>query len=167
MDDLESHSGAETMPAKRRSVYDYSLAHYAFHMLTILVQDIQALLYQQCGIEDNQAVANRQHVIARPRLEKSSDSSLGACQPLTATFLLPGRALAYQAVQLLTVNSRKLTRLFLRGQRSAGLLEQIPRCHESRSRIAAEGVGRRVCRVDAGHGSMEMLLGAAWDVSLQ
>lgn len=49
--------------------------------LTILVQDIQTLLYQQGGIEHNQAVADREHVIARPRLEKSSNGSLASCQP--------------------------------------------------------------------------------------
>jgi len=56
VDDFESHRGAETMPTKSCQLKPL---HAMFHRLTILIQYIQALLHQQRGIEDDQAVADR------------------------------------------------------------------------------------------------------------
>jgi hypothetical protein len=73
VEDLESHSGADTMPARPDQLLHLYVVPGG---LTVLVEDVQALLHQQRGIEDYQAVAYGQHVIARPGLEESSDCSL-------------------------------------------------------------------------------------------
>lgn len=71
MDVLESHSGAETMPGgcqladTRRDVHR-----------TILGEDVQALLHAQGRVEDDQTVADGQHVIAGPGLEEGADGAL-------------------------------------------------------------------------------------------
>jgi hypothetical protein len=75
VDDLESHSGAETMPARPDQLLHLYVVPGG---LTVLVENVQALLHQQRGIEDYQAVAYGQHVIARPGLEESSDCSLAS-----------------------------------------------------------------------------------------
>jgi hypothetical protein len=54
VDDFESHSGAETMPARTDQLLHLYIVLYE---LTILIEDVQALLHQQRGIEDYQAVA--------------------------------------------------------------------------------------------------------------
>lgn len=43
---------------------------------TILIEYVQALLHQQGRVQDDQAEAQRQHVVARPHLQKGADGSL-------------------------------------------------------------------------------------------
>ena len=75
VEDLESHSGAETMPARTDQLLHL---HVVLGRLTILVQDVQTFLHQQSSIEDYQAIAYRQDVIARPGLEEGSNCSLSS-----------------------------------------------------------------------------------------
>ena len=42
----------------------------------ILDEDIQALLYRERSVEDDQSEAERKHIITRPHFEKVADSSL-------------------------------------------------------------------------------------------
>ena len=68
---------------------------------TVLVQDIKTFLHQQGCIEDYQAIANRQHIIARSGLEEGANRllllvSLHAACVLYATT-------PYQAIELLAV----------------------------------------------------------------
>lgn len=44
--------------------------------LTLLREDIQALLDQQRSIEDNQPVAERQDIVARAHLEEGANGTL-------------------------------------------------------------------------------------------
>lgn len=67
-------------------------------MLTVLVQDVQALLDEQRRVEDDQAVADRQDVVARPGLEKGANGALARRQPCrgcaASIHSLPGRQAA-------------------------------------------------------------------------
>lgn len=45
-------------------------------LLTTLDQDVQALPHEEGSIENNQTVAQRQDIVARADLEKSTDSLL-------------------------------------------------------------------------------------------
>jgi hypothetical protein len=49
--------------------------------LAILDQDVEALLDQQRRVEDNQAEAQREHVVARAHLEERANRSLLGRQP--------------------------------------------------------------------------------------
>lgn len=55
MEDLESQSGAETIPGCCQSPSDRSVVVSA----TVLSEDVQALLHAQGGVEDDEAVADR------------------------------------------------------------------------------------------------------------
>lgn len=72
VDVLESHSGAETMPVWLVSDCSWELAAQR----TILDEDVQALLDEQGGVEDDQTEAERQDVVAGPDLEKGADGLL-------------------------------------------------------------------------------------------
>ena len=43
---------------------------------TVLGEDVQALLHAQGGVEDYEAVADREHVIAGPGLEEGANRAL-------------------------------------------------------------------------------------------
>jgi hypothetical protein len=45
-------------------------------MLTTLCERAQTLLHQQRGVEDNEAVAQRQDIVGRPFLQEGSDRTL-------------------------------------------------------------------------------------------
>lgn len=82
MDDLESHSGADTMP-----VNDVRLCCTTpKDALTVLVEDVETLLDQQRRVQHYQAIADGQHIVARPGLQKSTYSPLISCQRL---YMLP------------------------------------------------------------------------------
>jgi hypothetical protein len=52
------------------------LGHAVAHQrLTILVEDVEALFDQQRRVQDDQAVANRQHIVAGAGLEEGADRS--------------------------------------------------------------------------------------------
>ena len=95
MDDLESQSGADTMPGIVSRGSPPVVARS-----TVLGQDVQALLHAQGGVEDDKAVADRQHVIAGPGLEEGADGALrvSASGPGPRSRFSP-----YQTVQLLAV----------------------------------------------------------------
>jgi hypothetical protein len=76
VDDLESHSGAETMPAS--DVSYRRAAHVG--ALAVLVEDVEALLDEQRRVQHDQAVADGQHIVASPRLEECADGSLAGGQ---------------------------------------------------------------------------------------
>lgn len=65
---------AEGQPAIDGRVFARSRCSRA--KLTILDEDGQALLDQKCGIKDDQAEAQRQHVVTRSDLQEVSDSLL-------------------------------------------------------------------------------------------
>lgn len=54
---------------------------------TILQQNIQALLHQEVGIEDNQTERERQHIIAGADLEEVPDCFLDKTTCVSACFL--------------------------------------------------------------------------------
>lgn len=85
---------------------------------TILGQDVQALLHAQGGVEDDQAVADGQHIVAGPGLEEGADRALLLSASLHRQLEL--YAGAYQAVQLLAVERGECARR----QDRARLLEQ-------------------------------------------
>lgn len=77
--------------------------------LTILYEDTQALFDQQCSIENNQAEAKRQHVVACADFEKGSDGALHGhvsirWYELTKAALADGEIIAYQCLCLVPVN---------------------------------------------------------------
>lgn len=81
-------------------------------MPTILVQNIEALLHQQGCIEDYQAIADRQHIVARSSLEESANRLLLLVSLHAACFVHP--IMPYQAVELLAVErSEDLCRSYL------------------------------------------------------
>jgi hypothetical protein len=91
VDDLESHSGAETMP-----IYNVSYGRgRRYGALAVLVEDVQALLDEQRRVQHDQAVADGQHIVAGPRLEECADRSLAGVsgvvgRTLQATVCAPG-----------------------------------------------------------------------------
>jgi hypothetical protein len=91
VDDLESHSGAETMPADTvlalvAAIHiASSCPSFSTGTLTILIEDIEALLDQQRRVQYDQAVADGQHIVARPRLQE------GAYRPQALNLLLVSR----------------------------------------------------------------------------
>lgn len=72
MEDFESHSGAETMPGCCQP----PSRPCTWARPTVLCKDVQALLHAQGGVEDYQAVADGQHVIAGPGLEEGANRAL-------------------------------------------------------------------------------------------
>lgn len=84
---------------------------------TVLDEDVQALLHAQGGVEDDKAVADREHVIAGPGLEEGANRALrmSACIPAPICCSMP-----YQAVQLLAVERGECARR----QDRARLLQQ-------------------------------------------
>jgi hypothetical protein len=79
VDVLESHSGAETMPGRCQCpVYSllFSARLVCAFRRTVLGEDVQALLHAQGRVEDDQTVADGQHVIAGPGLEEGADGAL-------------------------------------------------------------------------------------------
>lgn len=73
MEVFESHSGADTMPFEVSEAYQRVAEQYKH---TALYEDVDALLHKQRSVEDNQAVAQRQHIIAGAHLEKGPDRTL-------------------------------------------------------------------------------------------
>jgi hypothetical protein len=68
---FESHRGAETMPKTEKKKSSVTLGQSAAcpgFNLAILYENIQALLDQQAGVEDDQAVAQREHIVTRADL---------------------------------------------------------------------------------------------------
>lgn len=70
----ESHKGAETIPD--HAVSPTISGRHAPMLLTILYQDVQALLDQQRGIKNDQAEAQWKNVVACSDLEEIADCAL-------------------------------------------------------------------------------------------
>lgn len=99
MDVLESHSGADTMPAQCQ--HTSRTQQLVPQPPTLLSKDVQTLLDQQRSVEDDEAVAERQHIVTRPHFEKGPDGALRSHEQsisltfsakLHQTFRLVGRA---------------------------------------------------------------------------
>jgi hypothetical protein len=56
--------------------------------LTVLVEDVEALLHQQRRIQYDQAIADGQHIVARPGLQESAYGPLGSCERVRIRFNL-------------------------------------------------------------------------------
>ena len=75
MEDLESQSGAETMPGHFISVYSW-IEWKRWEGYTALDKDVQALLHEKRSVEDDQPIAQWEHIVARPSFEKCSHRAL-------------------------------------------------------------------------------------------
>lgn len=79
MEVWESHNGADTIPvagSALRVAFEMSTLRGKRGAQTILEENVEALLDEQVGIENDKAEGKRQHIIARPLLEEVSDGSL-------------------------------------------------------------------------------------------
>lgn len=77
MEVCESHKGAETIPGRAVSTrVAVSWSGNIKLARTILKEDIEALLDEQIGVENDQAKGERENVVTGPFLEEVPDGSL-------------------------------------------------------------------------------------------